>query len=147
MQLNLDIYYTYLLNFLPIAILILFIYSYIKLRNKTNIKWTQTLNTFWINFPVVYFDEIDWEKEYWYFEYYNELTDYLDWLVQEELDYFYIVDSTLKKYNARLLNDSDIDFHNINDVIKFEELKQLIVNLDWKDILESKDFSELIDNI
>lgn len=142
-----------LLNVIKIIVLIVvlspiiwIIYKVVTVKNSpvSEDGYLNNENKYWISFPAIYF--YDWDS-YSYFDDYDELLSDLEWGDDEYINNFYFVDSNFKKYKARLINEIDFEFYFTNETIKFEELKQLILNLDWKDILESKDFNELIDNI
>lgn len=138
---------SYLPLFLPLLFVLLAYYLLKKSsynNSNNNIDKNINSNVVGISFPAIYFYYGD---SYSYFDTYEELLDDLDWEDQEYIDSFYLVDSNYKKYKARIINDTDAEIYFTNEIINFEELKNLIVNTMWKEILESKDYNELVDNI
>ncbi len=96
-----------------------------------------------IKFPVIAFLKDNSYKTYYnLYEIYEENLSGLD--DNEQVDY--IIDSDLNK-NLVIKSWNNYDIEKNMWAITFEELKQLIINIDSEDIIVTKNFEELFEEI
>lgn len=96
-----------------------------------------------IKFPVIWFNTNNDNYKAFY-EAFEDIETLIEWGVEFELDY--IIDSDLYKFNAEKI-DNRFNFEKNNIKISLNELRNIIIILDWKDSYVSTNISWLIDEI